>query len=278
VKVNINWFKENKSGYKNMPRKTTSVNVEATTPVVSAPTPVVETVVAPVKKVVVKKKKVVTPVVDEITQNLEPVSTTPTPPESTTPVPTTPAPAVETTTSSEVPAPEEDEKAPKRQRRQVTKDSFYKDFETFFKQSEIDFADKKSYLKNLARLKTDAYKLLRIRNQSDERKKGENSNSGFNKPVNVSDDLAEFIGIGNDQLITRVLITKKICQHIKDQDLQNPEDRRMIIPDEPLKKLFSITEEDKEPLTYYGIQKRIQRHILKKPKEEEGGAVVSASA
>ena len=44
-------------------------------------------------------------------------------------------------------------------------------------------------------------------------------------------------------------------------NLQNPEDKRTIIPDEKLKKLFQIGEQEK--LTYYSIQQKVQRHIYK---------------
>ena len=46
--------------------------------------------------------------------------------------------------------------------------------------------------------------------------------------------------------------------------LQNPEDKRLIIPDEKLKKLFDI-EKDGEKLTYYSMQQLVQKHIYKLP-------------
>lgn len=242
-----------------MPRVKSTKPVVAPAPIQVAPVePVVQldSVVeeAPkVKKVVIKKKKVVEPAVIADNVDVLPVVETST-------IVLEPDPVVEENPEEEV------KLEKKRTRRQVTKESYYNDFESFFKLVESELGDKKNLLKQIKQLKTDSYKLLKIRNMGDDKKnKGEHSNSGFMKPVLISEDLASFINVSNDQPITRVLITKKICQHIKEKNLQNPEDRREILPDQALKKLFNITEHDTEPLTYYGIQKRIQKHIFKSP-------------
>ena len=88
-------------------------------------------------------------------------------------------------------------------------------------------------------------------------------NSGFLKPVAISDELQSFFGEKMAEPITRVYITQQLCNYIKAMDLQNPDDKRTIIPDEKLKKLFQIGDDEKEKLTYYSIQQRIQRHIYK---------------
>lgn len=240
-----------------MPRvkpTSTGVPTQSVVPPIN-PTPAVPAVEQKVKKVVVKRKK---PVQTEIQENLEVVVT---PPPLSPPLPST----EDTVPSEEIETPVEDDSKTekKRTRRQVTKETFYNDFEAFFKVFETEFADKKGLVKQLKQLKSDGFKLLKIKNLGDDKKNKGDNNSGFMKPVKISDDLASFIGVNTEEPITRVLITKKICQHIKDKDLQNPQDRREIIPDLALRKLFNITDNDTEPLTYYGIQKRIQRHIFK---------------
>ena len=274
-----------------MPRKTVVPTINTAAPVVAVAAPVVPApvtvaaVAAPAatttKKVikVVKKKK---PVDDIVSENLEPAAaaeptTTTTTPTEPAAEPATPAAGVELTPETE-PVAVEDKADKKKPRRQVTKESLHADFEAFFKTIETDFADNKSLVKTVKQLKADSYKLLKIRNLGEDRKKGENNNSGFMKPVRISDDLASFIGVDNDQQITRVLITKKICQHIKEQDLQNPKDRREILPDLALRKLFAITDADTEPLTYYGIQKRIQRHIFKTDPAAAAAAIETPTA
>jgi upstream activation factor subunit UAF30 len=86
------------------------------------------------------------------------------------------------------------------------------------------------------------------------------------KPVNISDELRKFINLSEEEKtepITRVLITQKLCQYIKENNLQKPEDKREILPDADMKKLFDITTDETEKLTYYSMQKKIQAHIFK---------------
>jgi chromatin remodeling complex protein RSC6 len=95
---------------------------------------------------------------------------------------------------------------------------------------------------------------------------GNTTNSGFLKPVAVSDEMRKFAGWEKDELHSRVDVTKFICQHIKKNNLQKPEDRRQIIPDNTLKKLLNIKKDNKEPIPYYQIQQHIKHHF---PKPEE---------
>ena len=117
-----------------------------------------------------------------------------------------------------------------------------------------------SLLKYLTTLKNETYKFMKLR----KRKQDTGKTSGFMKEVKISDELEAFIGKGvSNEPITRVFITQRLCNYIKQMDLQNPNDKRTIIPDEKLKKLFDIKDNDKEKLTYYSMQQKIQRHIYK---------------
>ena len=121
----------------------------------------------------------------------------------------------------------------------------------------------------LRSLKNDTMKVIRVKNKGNVTDANKNQTSGFLKPVNVSDDLRKFINPlfldeqEKEKPITRVLITQKLCQYIKEKNLQKPEDKREILPDDSLKKLFNIQPDEKEKLTYYSMQKRIQSHIFK---------------
>jgi len=86
--------------------------------------------------------------------------------------------------------------------------------------------------------------------------------SGFMKPVEISKEMSRFTGRKPEELKSRVDVTKYICQYIRDHDLQNPEDRREIIPDRALTDLLDIKTEDPN-LTYYTLQKMIQPHFPK---------------
>ena len=166
-------------------------------------------------------------------------------------------------------------------RRVVNKESFRNDFESFMASFEC-FLDtvgkweaangqgattrKTGLTKKLRQLQNDGFRLLKIRNSQDDKPRGENSSSGFMKPIKVSPDLAAFLNLTTEEPVTRVLITKKLCQYIKEKDLQNPEDRRQILPDDRLRNLFRLTENSpaaEDKLTYYSMQKAIQQHIYK---------------
>ena len=85
--------------------------------------------------------------------------------------------------------------------------------------------------------------------------------SGFLKPVVVSEEIRKFAGWEKNELKSRVCVTKAICSHIKTHNLQNPEDRRLILPDEKLRKILGIAKGSKEPLQYFAIQKLIKHHF-----------------
>jgi chromatin remodeling complex protein RSC6 len=92
-----------------------------------------------------------------------------------------------------------------------------------------------------------------------------NTTSGFRKPVDVSDEMSKFAGWNTDEMHSRVDVTQFICNYIKEKDLQNPSDRRLIIPDAKLKKLLGLKGKDAdEPLPYYMIQRHIKPHFPSK--------------
>jgi chromatin remodeling complex protein RSC6 len=88
-------------------------------------------------------------------------------------------------------------------------------------------------------------------------------NYGFNKPIKVSKDLAKFAGWNADELHSRIEVTRLVCQYVKDNNLQNPENRKQIIPDRKLTKLLSYDAAKDEPLTFTSFQKFIRPHYLK---------------
>lgn len=93
--------------------------------------------------------------------------------------------------------------------------------------------------------------------------RGQNQNSGLQKPVIISEEMAEFANWSPDELHSRVEVTKKICTYVKEKDLQKPENKRLILLDSVLKKLLRF--EDNE-LSYPHIQKYIGVHFTNPPK------------
>lgn len=115
----------------------------------------------------------------------------------------------------------------------------------------------RSVLKQVKQLRTDSLRVSsrRVRRQNAPR----STNSGFMKPVKISREMQKFTGLRDDQLVSRVDVTKAICQYVKNNNLQNQSDRRQFTPDDKLGKLLGTS----EPLTYYNLQKHIQPHFIK---------------
>lgn len=85
--------------------------------------------------------------------------------------------------------------------------------------------------------------------------------SGFVKPALVSDQLAEFLSRPKGALVARTEVTREINAYIRAQNLQDPKNRRHILPDAKLKKLLAL--KDKDELTYFNLQKFISHHFQK---------------
>tara|TARA_B100000941_G_scaffold238791_1_gene181903 strand:- start:43 stop:687 length:645 start_codon:yes stop_codon:yes gene_type:complete len=161
-----------------------------------------------------------------------------------------------------------------RTRRVVDKESILSDFDTLLSQVEEQITLIKNsttkgavgvkYFKTLNRqlkqLRGDVGKNIKVKRQvsSDMSK-----TSGFMKPVGVSKEVSKFAGWKEGDLHSRVEVTKFICNYVKTNDLQNPKDRRQILPDKKLKTLLKLGDKEKEPLTYYSLQRHIQPHFVK---------------
>lgn len=90
------------------------------------------------------------------------------------------------------------------------------------------------------------------------------TNSGFLKPVKISSDMAKFTGWDPSELKSRVEVTKYLCNYIRENNLQNPNDKRQIIPDAKLSKLIKYdAKKESEPLRYYSLQKFLKPHFTK---------------
>jgi upstream activation factor subunit UAF30 len=60
--------------------------------------------------------------------------------------------------------------------------------------------------------------------------------------------------------VARTEVTQFIIKYIKENNLQNPENRKKIMPDDTLKKLLAVKEE--EDVTYFNLQKYMNRHFV----------------
>ena len=78
-------------------------------------------------------------------------------------------------------------------------------------------------------------------------------NSAFMKPMQPSPELAKVVG--SDPL-PRSEVTKKVWDHIKKNNLQNPENKREIIADDKLEPVFGS-----KRLNMFQMTKAINKHL-----------------
>lgn len=91
--------------------------------------------------------------------------------------------------------------------------------------------------------------------------------SGFASPTNVSPDLCVFMGKPVGTLISRTETSKFLSTYITENRLYNEKSKNVILPDENLLHLLGNPPRDTE-ITYFTIQKYINRHFIKQSKTE----------
>jgi chromatin remodeling complex protein RSC6 len=82
--------------------------------------------------------------------------------------------------------------------------------------------------------------------------------TGFEKPVNVSPELGNFLGLKKGEQISRANVTSKVSAYCKEGGLQKKTDGRYIFPDEKLAKLLNI--QSNSEITFFDIQKFLKPH------------------
>ena len=87
--------------------------------------------------------------------------------------------------------------------------------------------------------------------------------SGFAKPSDISEELCGFLGRPIGTQMARTEVTKHVTQYIKDQELQDPTNKRHILPDTKLAKLLGYEQEKSEEVTYFNLQKFMKHHFPK---------------
>ena len=92
--------------------------------------------------------------------------------------------------------------------------------------------------------------------------KKERKPCGFAVSSKVTPEMCEFMGRKEGELISRIEITKYLNKYIKEKDLENPDNRQNIIPDENLWKILG-DEARNEKITHFTIQKYLNKHFLK---------------
>jgi upstream activation factor subunit UAF30 len=86
-----------------------------------------------------------------------------------------------------------------------------------------------------------------------EKKTGEGKLNALQKPLQLSEELAAVIGSGP---LPRGQVVSKIWEYIRSHNLQNPENRREIVADDQLRRVFG-----KDKVTMFEMNKHLAAHL-----------------
>lgn len=91
--------------------------------------------------------------------------------------------------------------------------------------------------------------------------KGNRQPSGFAKPGKITKELCNFLNKEDGTEIARTEVTRALVAYIKENKLDNSDNGQIIHPDIKLKTLLGL--EDNQNLTYFTIQKYMNKHFVK---------------
>jgi chromatin remodeling complex protein RSC6 len=108
------------------------------------------------------------------------------------------------------------------------------------------------------------------------RNKGNRKPSGFAVPTPISNELCDFMKRPRGSKVARTEVTQYIIRYIKEHDLQYQENRKIIKPNKALRSL--LASKAKDEVTYFNIQRYMNRHFEKKKAAAAASTVASTVA
>ena len=106
-----------------------------------------------------------------------------------------------------------------------------------------------------------ANKKIKQLEREKKKNKGNKKPSGFANPTKISEELCTFMELPNGSERARTVVTQYIIKYIKDNELQDPINAKVIQPNNKLQTLLELGNED--DLTYFNIQRHMNKHFLK---------------
>ena len=93
--------------------------------------------------------------------------------------------------------------------------------------------------------------------------------SGFAKPTKVTKELCDFMNKPEGTEIARTEVTKVLVNYIKTNNLQEQtiDSKNKIVPDDKLKNLLGLNVDEITDLTFFNIQKYMNKHFISKKTE-----------
>ncbi len=131
----------------------------------------------------------------------------------------------------------------------------------------------KMQITNLQRLvktvEKDVRKELKNKNKKENKPKPKRAPSGFAKPTMVTKELCEFMNKPEGTEIARTEVTKALVNYIKENNLiELVNAKSKIVPDEKLKNLLGVECNEINDLTYFNIQRYMNKHFYSKKNKE----------
>jgi chromatin remodeling complex protein RSC6 len=168
------------------------------------------------------------------------------------------------------------EAAPQQQPAAVTAILMDESFERLLRDLDEERTRIKNCINGVRDMRKQFRKLMRDTKKRRREHKGGNANkspSGFAQPCRISDDLCQFLKVENGTLVPRTTVTKEIIKYIKDNNLQNAENRKKIEPDVTLRKLVGNAED----LTFFNLQVHLNPHFPPKVKKDVPASAPAAA-
>lgn len=98
-----------------------------------------------------------------------------------------------------------------------------------------------------------------LNKEATKREKARKTPSGFAKPSKISDEMCEFMKIENGSERSRTDVTRFINSYVKEKNLYNPVNRRIILPDPVLKKILRVGDNDE--VSFFKLQSLLSNHF-----------------
>ena len=103
-----------------------------------------------------------------------------------------------------------------------------------------------------------------IEDPNGEKAKARSTTNGFNKPLDISEELRKFLKLAAGEQISRSQVTKKMNEYVTEKGLKNGQNINL---DASLKALLDPPADVQ--VTFLNIQKYINKHYIKAEKAEE---------
>ena len=124
-------------------------------------------------------------------------------------------------------------------------------------------------MSDVRRLQKNVNKQVRESNKRNKKRRGATNSdgtkrppSGFAKPAKISDALCQFLGQPSGTEMARTEVTKYLTKYIKEHQLQDPNNKRIINCDAQLSGLLNVKPSDE--VTYFNLQRYMKPHFPSK--------------